>query len=154
MVTAGRTLAKALVASSSLVWLTGGKVTAKAKVVAIIIGLITSLMLIGAHDEPDPHRVRPRRCRAFVRREASCTTSVAFVVLMSALPRRTTDPGALLPGAAVASLVIPGMQAVSQLYLPGRFSGASELYGGIGVAVVTLGLAVHLRPQRWRSRSQ
>ena len=31
------------------------------------------------------------------------------------------------------------MQAFSQLYLPGRFSGASELYGGIGVAIVTLG---------------
>ena len=35
--------------------------------------------------------------------------------------------------------MLAGMQAVSQLYLPGRFSGASELYGGIGVAVVTLG---------------
>jgi hypothetical protein len=38
-----------------------------------------------------------------------------------------------------ASLVLLGMQAFSQLYLPGRFDNASELYGGIGVTVVTLG---------------
>ncbi len=31
------------------------------------------------------------------------------------------------------------MQAVSQLYLPGRFDRASELYGAIGTTVVTLG---------------
>jgi uncharacterized BrkB/YihY/UPF0761 family membrane protein len=31
------------------------------------------------------------------------------------------------------------MQAVSQLYLPHRFDRASELYGSIGAAVVTLG---------------
>jgi uncharacterized BrkB/YihY/UPF0761 family membrane protein len=31
------------------------------------------------------------------------------------------------------------MQAVSQLYLPGKFSRASELYGAIGTTIVTLG---------------
>jgi uncharacterized BrkB/YihY/UPF0761 family membrane protein len=138
MVSAGRTLAKALVASSSLVWLTGGKVTAKARVVAIIIGLISSLMLMALV----MNKIRAELGVA----AAGFSFGVTFVLytaglvaLMSALPRRTPDPGALLPGAAVAGLVILGLQAVSQLYLPGRFSGASELYGGIGVAVVTLG---------------
>ena len=138
MVTAGRTLAKALVASSSLVWLTGGKVTAKARVVAIIIGLIVSLGLVGLI----MNRIRSEfgLAAAGVSFAVSAALyTLVFLVLMSALPRRTLDPGALLPGAAFASLVIHGMQAVSQLYLPGRFSGASELYGGIGVAVVTLG---------------
>ncbi len=32
-----------------------------------------------------------------------------------------------------------GMQAVSQLYLPGKLSHASELYGAIGTTVVVLG---------------
>ncbi len=31
------------------------------------------------------------------------------------------------------------MQAISQLYLPGRLGRASELYGAIGTTVVTLG---------------
>ena len=31
------------------------------------------------------------------------------------------------------------MQAVSQIYLPGKFSHASELYGAIGITIVTLG---------------
>ena len=31
------------------------------------------------------------------------------------------------------------MQAVSQLYLPDRFNKASEVYGAVGVAIVTLG---------------
>jgi uncharacterized BrkB/YihY/UPF0761 family membrane protein len=138
MLSAGRTLAKALVASSSLVWLTGGKVTAKVKVVAIIIGLMTSFMLMALVTNK-------------IRRELGVAAAglsfglslvlytAGFVVLMSALPRRTNDPGALVPGAVFASLVLLGMQAFSQLYLPGRFSNASELYGGIGVAIVTLG---------------
>jgi uncharacterized BrkB/YihY/UPF0761 family membrane protein len=138
MVTAGRTLAKALVASSSLVWLTGGKVTAKAKVVAIIIGLISSLMLMALL----LNKIRTELGLAvagFSFGISFVVYTAGFVVLMSALPRRTPDPGALLPGAAVASFVIVGLQAISQLYLPGQFSDASELYGGIGVAVVTLG---------------
>jgi uncharacterized BrkB/YihY/UPF0761 family membrane protein len=138
MVSAGRTLAKALVASSSLVWLTGGKVTAKVKVVAIIIGLMTSLMLM---------MLVTNKIRAELGLAAAGLSfglnfvvyAAGFVVLMSALPRRTQDPGALVPGAVFASLVLLGMQAFSQLYLPGRFDNASELYGGIGVTVVTLG---------------
>jgi uncharacterized BrkB/YihY/UPF0761 family membrane protein len=64
---------------------------------------------------------------------------VLIVLLMASLPRATTDPGAILPGAALVAVVIVGMQAVSQLYIPNRLSGASDLYGGIGVTVVALG---------------
>jgi uncharacterized BrkB/YihY/UPF0761 family membrane protein len=138
MITAGRTLAKALVASSSLVWRTGGKVTAKAKVVAIIIGLVTSLMLMALV----MNAIRTRLGIAAAGVSFGVSTAlyvVVFMLLMSALPRRTPDPGALIPGAVFASFVVHGMQAVSQLYLPSRFSDASELYGGIGVAVVALG---------------
>ena len=64
---------------------------------------------------------------------------VLFMLLMATLPRGTTDPGAILPGAALVAAVFVGLQAVSQLYIPNRISGASDLYGGIGVAVVALG---------------
>jgi hypothetical protein len=62
-----------------------------------------------------------------------------FMVLMATLPRGTTDPGAILPGAALVAALVVGLQAVSQLYIPSRISGASDLYGGIGVTVVALG---------------
>ena len=56
------------------------------------------------------------------------------------LPRREhTDPSALVPGAVIFAAVLTGMQAVSQIYLPGKFSHASELYGAIGITIVTLG---------------
>ena len=37
------------------------------------------------------------------------------------------------------ALVLAGLQAVSQLYLPDRFDRASQLYGAIGTTLVTLG---------------
>ena len=44
-----------------------------------------------------------------------------------------------MPGAVIVAAVLTGMQAVSQIYLPGKFSHASELYGAIGITIVTLG---------------
>ena len=64
----------------------------------------------------------------------------AWTVLSLLLPRATADPGVVLPGAALMGLVFTGLQAVSQLYLSARISEASELYGSIAAAVVTLGL--------------
>ena len=64
---------------------------------------------------------------------------VGALLLASLLPRPTSDPGVLLPGAALVGLTITGLQAVSQLYLPDRFNRASQLYGAIGATVVTLG---------------
>ena len=39
----------------------------------------------------------------------------------------------------LVSVTLVGMQAISQLYLPDKFTRASQLYGAIGVTVVTLG---------------
>ena len=43
------------------------------------------------------------------------------------------------PVAALVGATFAGMQALSQLYLPDRCDRASELYGAIGVTIVTLG---------------
>jgi hypothetical protein len=58
-----------------------------------------------------------------------------------ALPRGTADPGALLPGAVLVGASLTALQWFMQFYLPGRISRASELVGGLGVAVATLGYA-------------
>lgn len=55
------------------------------------------------------------------------------------LPRATTDPAAVLPGAALVALAISGLQAVSQFYLSDQITRASALYGTIGVSLVILG---------------
>src|SRR5262249_24919131 len=48
-------------------------------------------------------------------------------------------PSALVPGAAIVAATLAGMQFVSQIYLPGKFSHASQLYGAIGITIGTLG---------------
>jgi uncharacterized BrkB/YihY/UPF0761 family membrane protein len=45
----------------------------------------------------------------------------------------------MLPGALVFGLTLAGMEAVTELYLPDRFSRASALYGSVGVTIVILG---------------
>jgi uncharacterized BrkB/YihY/UPF0761 family membrane protein len=138
MVSAGRSLAKALVASSSLAWSARGNVTAKVRALAAIVGVVSSLILVSFAI----NRVRDEAGTA----AASLSFGAGFVVylvlivlLMSTLPRGTSDPGAILPGAALVAIVIAGMQAFSQLYIPGKVADASDLYGGVGVAVVALG---------------
>jgi uncharacterized BrkB/YihY/UPF0761 family membrane protein len=77
-------------------------------------------------------------------------TTVSFLGVLAAyvlgwlatsmlLPRATSDPGVLLPGAVLVGATLTGMQVVSQAYLPSRIGRASELYGAVGVTIVTLG---------------
>ncbi len=138
MVSAGRSLAKSLVASSSLAWSATGKVTARVRAIASITGLMLSLVLVTIIN----NRIIDQYGVAFAGLSFGASFVlyvVIFVVLMASLPRGTGDPGALIPGAAFVAVVVTGMQAVSQIYIPNRLSSASELYGGIGVAVVALG---------------
>ena len=138
MAITGRSLAKALVASSSLAWSARGNVNAKVRAVAAIVGVISSLMLVSlvinrVRDEAGTAAAGISFGAGFV------VYVVLVVVLMSTLPRGTSDPGAILPGAAVVATVIVGMQMISQLYIPGKVADASDLYGGIGISVVALG---------------
>ena len=138
MASAGRSLAKALVASSSLAWSARGNVTAGTRALAVIVGVVSSLILVSFAI----NRVRDEAGTA----AAGLSFGAGFVLyvllivlLMSTLPRGTNDPGAILPGAALVAVVIVGMQAFSQLYIPGKVATASDLYGGVGIAVVALG---------------
>ena len=138
MASAGRSLSKALVASSNLSWLANGRVTAKLKAIVAITAVMTSGVLMSFVIG----RIRDEAGIAFAGLSFGASFFVylvLFMLLMASLPRGTTDPGAILPGAALVAFVIIAMQAVSQLYIPNRISEASDLYGGIGVAVVALG---------------
>ena len=138
MAWAGRSLTKALVAASCLAWQLPVRTKASPKVMGAIAGLVAGIALVAS-------LVGRLRDNGIAVAGMSFLVGfgfyvVAWFILSMLLPRReNTDPTALIPGAVIVAGVLTGMQAVSQLYLPGKFSHASELYGAIGVTIVTLG---------------
>lgn len=138
IVTTGRTLSKVLVASSSLAWGLPAGSKASLKVAGGVVGLLAGIGLLAA-------------LMSRVRAEFGVgITGVSFLAVLVAyvvgwlavsmlLPRATSDPGVLLPGALLVGVTLTMMQLVSQLYLPGRIGRARELYGALGATIVTLG---------------
>jgi uncharacterized BrkB/YihY/UPF0761 family membrane protein len=139
MLGAGRSLTKALLASAALSWqvpLREQKLTVK--MIGAVTGLVVALALLAVA----VNRIRGHLGLTVASMSLVAVAAlylVAWLVLTSALPRATTDPGALLPGALVFGVALAAMQAVAQLYLPGRFEHASALYGSVGIAIATLG---------------
>lgn len=134
----GRSLAKALVVSSGLCWNLGGLHRATTRVVGIVVGIVVGLALMSAL----LNRVRAAAGLAVASLSFAAVAViylVLWILLFLALPRKTTDPGAALPGAALVALVLTGMQAITQLYIPNELSESSAVYGAVGVAATILG---------------
>jgi uncharacterized BrkB/YihY/UPF0761 family membrane protein len=136
--TAGYSLSKVMVASSALGWQLPERPKASPRVVGAFVGLIAGVGLVAALI----NRIRSElgvgvASISFL--AAFAVYVVAWLIVFMVLPRATNDPGALLPGAAIVALTLTGMQAVSQLLIPGRLSRASALYGTFGATIVTLG---------------
>jgi uncharacterized BrkB/YihY/UPF0761 family membrane protein len=134
----GRTLSKVLFSASCLAWGMPIRSKASARVVGVIVGLVVGIGLLAALI----NRIREDlgigvASVSFL--AAFCVYVVLWLAVSALLPRSSSDLGALLPGAALVALTLAAMQAVSQLYLPDRLDRASQLYGSIGAAVVTLG---------------
>jgi uncharacterized BrkB/YihY/UPF0761 family membrane protein len=134
----GRTLSKVMFSASCLAWGMPVRAKASVRVVGLIVGLVVGIGFLA---------VLVNRTRlelgigvaglSFL--AAFCVYLVLWLAVSAVLPRQSSDLGTLLPGAALVALTLAGMQAVSQLYLPDRLDRASQLYGSIGAAVVTLG---------------
>jgi uncharacterized BrkB/YihY/UPF0761 family membrane protein len=138
MLTTGRSLSKTMVAASCLAWQVPVRPRASVKLTGYIVGLMTGVALVAVL----VNRVRAELGLAVTGMSfvvAIGLYTLAWGVVLAVVPRRSNDPASLIPGGLLLALVLVGMQAVSQLYLPGRFSRASELYGAIGTTVVTLG---------------
>jgi uncharacterized BrkB/YihY/UPF0761 family membrane protein len=138
MLTAGRTLTRVLVATSSMAWGVPVQLKATVRAISAVIGILVAVALMASIVS----RVQQSRGVAVAGMSLVAAFAVyagAWLLLSLSLPRATTDPGAVLPGAAVFGGVMVAMQAVTQLYLPGRLDHASELYGAIGVTIATLG---------------
>jgi hypothetical protein len=66
---------------------------------------------------------------------AAALYSLAWLLVLTLLPRRTDDPGAVLPGAVLMGVTLALLHGFSELYLPDRLDRASHLYGVIGTTV-------------------
>jgi uncharacterized BrkB/YihY/UPF0761 family membrane protein len=55
------------------------------------------------------------------------------------LPRRTTDPGALLPGVILVAVAFAGLSWFMHIYLPDKIERMSDTYGSLAISVATLG---------------
>jgi len=138
MATTGRTLSKVLTVASCLSWQLPPRAKSSIRSIGAMVGLITGIGVVATLVNKVRHELGAGVATiSFV--AAFLIYLVAWILILMLLPRATPDPGALLPGALLAALTLAGMQAVSQLYLPGRLSHASELYGFVGIVVVTLG---------------
>jgi uncharacterized BrkB/YihY/UPF0761 family membrane protein len=138
MATTGRTLSKSLAQASCLAWRMPMHTKASIRVISSIVGLLAGMAILSTI----VNRIRQQLGLAGAGLSLLAVFgiySVLALVLAALLPRPTSDPGVLLPGAVLVGGTITALQAVSQLYLPDRFSRASELYGAIGATVVTLG---------------
>jgi uncharacterized BrkB/YihY/UPF0761 family membrane protein len=136
---AGRSLARVLATCSASSWqLPARQAKVKVKGIAAVSGLFFALllasMLIG----------RLRRVGGFPV-TASSWVLVALVMgtgwflLTMSLPRRTTDPGALLPGAILVAVAFAGLSWFMHIYLPDKITRMSETYGSLAISVATLG---------------
>jgi uncharacterized BrkB/YihY/UPF0761 family membrane protein len=114
------------------------KTKASMRVIGMMIGLLVGVGLMAMLANLVRHRVGIGVAGlSFL--PAVGVYAVVWMLLLGLLPRPTSDPGPLVPGAVVMAVTLASLQAFSQLYLPGRIASASELYGGIGLAIVTLG---------------
>lgn len=138
MVWAGRSLSRVMVSASCLAWRLPVLAKASMRVVGGVVGVFAGIGLIVTI---------MNRVRAELGLAAAGLSFLAVVVVYGVawgvvslmLPRATTDPAAVLPGAALVALAISGLQAVSQFYLSDQITRASALYGTIGVSLVILG---------------
>ena len=137
MASAGRSLSKVLLASSALAWGAPLRQKARARVVAAVVGLLTSIVFMATLVNRLARESAALGGLGLV--SASVLYVAAWLVLARGLPRTTGDPGAGLPGAVVVGVSVAVLQAVAQLVLPARISDASSLYGALGGAVTVLG---------------
>ncbi len=138
MLTAGRSLSKVLISANAIAWRVPTPKRASLRTVGSVAGLICvmGLLAIVVNHVREDFGLSVASASLL---PALVIYVIAWIGVSSYLPRGTTDPGALLPGALVVALTITAMQALSEFYLPDKLSRAGELYGVIGTTVVTLG---------------
>lgn len=134
----GWNLAKTLGAVSGFAWAVPVRKATTSKALLAIVGVLVTVFVTAAAIG----RIRATNGVAVATVGFGVVTLVylgGWFVVSLLLPRATRDPSAVLPGAALMAVSTSAVQWLSQIWLPDRFSKASELYGAVGTTAVTLG---------------
>jgi hypothetical protein len=139
MLLAGRSLAKVLGACAGAAWglsVRESKVTMPA--VLALTGVLFSSIVAGSMFS----RLReigglPATLTAWLAVMGS--TALAWFIVMLSLPRKVSDPGALLPGTLLMGVAYTVLQWFMQYYLPNRVARTSDTFGDLAITVATLG---------------
>jgi hypothetical protein len=136
---AGRSLAKVLAACAGGAWL---MTVRESKVKSVAVLALSGVFFADVASTIVFSRLReagglPVATLSWVAVMAS--TMVAWFLVMSSLPRRVRDPGALLPGAAAMAVGYTILQWFMQFYLPNRIARTEDTFGDLAVTVATLG---------------
>lgn len=136
---AGRSLARVLATTSGTSW---GMTMARSKqslpAMAALVGVLMAMVFASAIFG----ELRAGSGIAFgtlVWMAVFATVAAAWFVVMLTLPRDTSDPGALIPGAALFGIGYTVLQWFMQYYLPLRVERTSDTLGQLATTVATLG---------------
>jgi hypothetical protein len=136
---AGRSLAKVLAACARGAWqMPVREATVKPiAVVALSLVLIADLATSIVFDRLRDAGGLPVAVASWI--AVSLTTTMTWFLVMSALPRKFHDPGALLPGVLVMGAGYTLVQWFMQFYLPNRVARTTDTFGDLAITVATLG---------------
>lgn len=135
VLTAGWSLSRALVAISNSAWKLPMSGKSSMRVIGAIAGLAAGMGMVA-------NRVREDLglgAAALSMGPAFAIYTAAWLITLLLAAEQHRGPGCGAARRDPEGGVLTGMQAISEFYLPDRFNRASELYGAIGVTVVTLG---------------
>ena len=135
---AGRSLTRVLATCSAAAWqmrATAAKVRLGGVVAltCLLFALMVSSMLFAQIRQIGP------AVAVAVWVAVTCTVLLGWFAVQMVLPRGTTDPGAMLPGAALVGVGFAILQWVMQIYLPGKIARTTDTMGSLAATVATLG---------------
>ena len=136
---AGRSLARVLAASSGASWgltLTQSKQRMKSMGALILVffgSVVANTIFSTVRDDSGV------ALSFMVVLSVAVSFTVAWFLVMVTLPRNTTDPGALIPGAVMFGVCYALLQWFMQYYLPLRVARTSDTLGQMAITVAVLG---------------
>lgn len=136
---AGYSLAKVLAACSGAAW---GMTARESKVSMVSVLALSGVIFSAVVAASMFSRLRsigglPATLTAWL--AVMGTTGALWFLVMLSLPRRVSDPGALLPGALMMGVLYSILQWFMQYYLPNRVARTSDTFGDLATTVATLG---------------
>ncbi len=136
---AGRSLTKVLAACSAGAWRLGGR---QGRATLRMAGSVTTMTLLLLITAALLNRVKDNQGIAVITTSwllAVVIYAVGWFLVTATLPRRTSDPGALLPGAVFVGGSLAALQWFMQYYLPSKLATTTALAGSVGASVAALG---------------